>query len=936
MTSRMLVIVLAAAFLLPAVLEAGTTGKIAGVVKDAQTREELVGANVVVEGTAFGAATNVEGYYVILNLPPGTYRLVASAVGYSKKTVADVRVSVDLTTTINIDLGSTVLEVGEEVVVTAERPIVRKDLTSTESRVDASTIESLPVTEVQDVISLQAGVTTASDGGIHIRGGRTSEVAYWVDGVSVSDVYDRSQAVQVDNQSVQELQVISGTFNAEYGQAMSGVVNIVTKDGDQHLRGNVSVWMGDYLADDGWSYDGAVRTIQPGVPPGLVDESELYYNLGGFNPTDNYNLEASLSGPIPGVDALTFYLSGRYFTTDGYLYGQNLFFPTGVIDERAFTIQSLENPNEPVIALQDNPMAMNSRQRRSGQGKLTWQVSGSSKVSLSGLISSIDFRDYSHDWRFTPDGDVRKYDRGYNLTGQWNQTLGSTAFYTVSLSYFLKNFREYLYEDPLDPRYFYVDPTLADRNSTEFINIGVNGHQFKRSTETRALKFDYTDQISRLHQIKAGLEGRIHRLYLEDYNVVYPQENNFQPAIPASTSNLYVDYTETPVELSAYIQDKLEYESMVVNIGFRFDYFNSNGQVLADPSDPNIYDPLKPENKALTLEERQAIWYKDAGAKWAVSPRFGISYPITDKGILHFSYGHFLQIPSFIHLYQNAGYKVAASEDVQGPYGNADLEPEQTIMYELGLQQQVAANFSFDATIFYKDTRDWVTTGPEIPTYSTRRYQIYINRDYANTKGFVLSVYKRPVGDIFSAQLAYTFQVAEGINSNPDDERAALLNNSEPARSLTPLNWDQKHQVNLSLGLTEPDWGAFLVGRYGSGFPYTPSANQAEATGGDVSVAIKNNSRRRPESLTFDIRAYKNFALGPVTLSAFLRVFNLFDTRNESNVYSTTGRATTTPEIEGLSNVTPRNGVNTVSEYLIRPDYYSEPRELQFGVDIMF
>jgi hypothetical protein len=192
----------------------GTTGKIVGTVKDTQTGEQLVGVNVVLQGTTLGAATSIDGSYVILNIPPGKYTLVASAVGYSKKTFEGVSVSIDLTTTIDIQLSAEVIDIGKEVVITAERPAVRKDLTSTEARVDASQIKTIPVNEVSEVLTLQAGVTVDGGGGIHIRGGRTNEVAYWVDGISVSDVYDGSQAVQVDNNSVEELQVISGTFNA--------------------------------------------------------------------------------------------------------------------------------------------------------------------------------------------------------------------------------------------------------------------------------------------------------------------------------------------------------------------------------------------------------------------------------------------------------------------------------------------------------------------------------------------------------------------------------------------------------------------------------------------------------------------------------------------------------------------------------------------------
>ncbi len=236
---------------------AGTTGKLVGEVKDSETGEPVIGATVVIEGTSLGAAASIEGYYVILNIPPGEYTVSAASVGYAKQSVSNVVVQVDLTTTINFPLSESIVQVGEEVLVTATRPLVNKDLTSSESRVSAAEIKTLPVSEVQEVLSLQSGITLGADGGIHIRGGRTSEVAYWVDGVSISDVYDGSQAVQVDNNSVQELQVISGTFNAEYGQAMSGIVNIVTKDGESSYHGSVSSYIGEYVTSDSWAYDGS-------------------------------------------------------------------------------------------------------------------------------------------------------------------------------------------------------------------------------------------------------------------------------------------------------------------------------------------------------------------------------------------------------------------------------------------------------------------------------------------------------------------------------------------------------------------------------------------------------------------------------------------------------------------------------------------------------
>jgi outer membrane receptor protein involved in Fe transport len=800
---------------------------------------------------------------------------------------------------------------------------------------------------VTEILSLQSGITTDKGGGIHIRGGRSSEVAYWVDGISVSDAYDGGQAVQVDNNAIQELQVISGTFNAEYGQAMSGIVNIVTKDGDRTYHGNFSAYTGGHVSSSGYLIDGTpIYLNEQEYQTKTRNNDQIFYNLENFRPFDTYNVEGSLSGPLPGFDRLTFYGSGRYYRSDGYLYGDRVFHPDGTL------IHPIETMIDPVTSqisaykIMDDPTPMNDRTRYSGQAKLTYQLSGKMRLSLSGLLSDINYRDYNHDYFLAPDGDVRKYDRGYEGSALFTHTLSSTAFYTVNLAYFLKSFKEYYYENPLDPGYSIPleqsNSGLYAKGLYEFNHLGMNFHHFQRRTETRVGKFDLTDQLNQLHQFKAGVEVKLHRLYLEDYNVA-PGTNSLGqtiPIIPPDTSGLYQEYTHKPVEFSAYVQDKLEYEHMIVNIGFRYDYFNSNGQVLADPLDPNVWLPQKPEHVAdSSLASRKSYWYRNATAKTLLSPRFGISYPITDKGILHFSYGHFLKIPSFQALYQNPGYKVSTASGTQGPYGNADLNAERTIQYEFGLQQQLSDALKFDLTGFYRDTRDWVQTGVSIPVRdpetATTYYTTYVNRDYGNIRGIALSVDKRPT-DILSFNFAYTFQLAEGTNSNSDEEQAAQVNNAEPAKSLVPLDWDQTHTANLTIGLGRENWGIFFISRYGSGLPYTPAINQGDLRGQDVAKGVTRNSRRQPDTYSVDLRAFKNIPLTGLNISLYVKVFNLFDRRNVSSVYGQTGDATATLDALGAGSITGTGRINPVSAYIIRPDFYSEPREIQIGAELNF
>ena len=213
---------------------AGTTGKISGNVKSGANGEALIGANVMVEGTPYGAATDLKGNYFILQVPPGNYSVKFAMIGYQTLTVDNVKVRVDLTSSVDAVLNEGTVGL-EEVIVQAERPMIQTDVTYSQANISSEEVEMLPVEEFEDILSLQAGVVS-SGGEIHVRGGRGGEISYMVDGITVTDPYDSGIAVEIENNAIQELQFISGTFNAEYGQAMSGIVNIVTKDGNSRTE----------------------------------------------------------------------------------------------------------------------------------------------------------------------------------------------------------------------------------------------------------------------------------------------------------------------------------------------------------------------------------------------------------------------------------------------------------------------------------------------------------------------------------------------------------------------------------------------------------------------------------------------------------------------------------------------------------------------------
>lgn len=292
--------------MLATVALAGVTGKISGRVTEAATGETLPGANVILINTLTGAAADMDGRYVILNVSPGVYSLQVSMMGYGSVIYENIRVSIDLTTKVDFQLSEEVLESGESVTIFATRELVQRDLTASTAILGAEEIASLPIAEISDAIALQAGIIS-SGGSLHIRGGRSGEIGYWIDGIPVTDVFDGGSVIEFNKDAVQELQVITGAFNAEYGQAQSGIINIATKEGSNIFGGSVSAYAGDHLSN----------------------HDEIFFGINDFDAVDTRNFEISLHGPIV-KDKLFYFINGRRINRGGHNRGRRKFLPTDV------------------------------------------------------------------------------------------------------------------------------------------------------------------------------------------------------------------------------------------------------------------------------------------------------------------------------------------------------------------------------------------------------------------------------------------------------------------------------------------------------------------------------------------------------------------------------------------------------------------------------
>ncbi|MDZ7394119.1 MAG: carboxypeptidase-like regulatory domain-containing protein [candidate division KSB1 bacterium] len=979
---------------------AGTTGKIAGTVVDADTGEPLPGVNVILEGTTMGAATDMAGRYVVLFVPPGIYTLRASMIGYSAMRVENVRVSIDLTTEINFKLKSAVLELGEAVTIVAERPMVVKDLTASTAVMGGEEIKALPVTEVHEALALTAGLVRDAGGGLHIRGGRSGEISYWIDGIPVTDVYDGGTVVDVNKNMVQELQVVSGAFNAEYGQAMSGIVNISTKEGGNTFGGSFTTYAGDHLST----------------------HDKIFPYIKNINPLAIRNVEGSLEGPILR-DKLSYFVNARYIHFDGWLYGQRRYqphavtvgvvLPEQVVEEnfpeflsesrvvapgqRGFQyvlgtnaiIDSVLTQNElRARNISADSFAVYYQRLRSAhqngrgdgafvpmnwnrklylQGKLMYRPVPWLQLAYNVILDDVDYQDYQRDYKYNPDGQLQRFRTGLTHIFKATHLVSSKTFYTFGFSQFSKVYKSWTYEDPYDPHY--VHPDVGLQGAYSFKTGGTDNWRFERRTDTYLAKFDLTSQVTVTHQLKGGLEFRKHKVYQRDValqpvlaqsaiDLLFQSPFIATRVLPDST--IYASqYTHRPTEFSAYLQDKMEFKNFIVNFGLRMDYFEPDGVVLADETDPTIYNPIKPQNRyhdwgsdgqpgthdldgsegngiwdpgepAVTLAERQQYWYKRASAKVQVSPRLGVSFPITDRGVIHFSYGHFFQIPRFERLYQNPDFELGTGTGNLGVIGNADLKPEQTVSGEIGLQQQLTEDLTLHLTGYFRDVRNLAgTQAEEIVLFGGfGRYSKLVNSDFGFIRGIIVSLNKRFAGGL-AASLDYTMQIAKGTASDPEQARNALSGGALPEVQLTPLDWDQRHTLNATLSYAGRGYGASLVGQLGSGLPYTPRSTA------DISTLL-TNSQRKPGNLNVDLRAYKEFRLKPGMLTLFVRVFNLLDRLNEVNVYNDTGRAGFTYDEAVARSSNPLQLVNTLEDWFTNPTHYSEPRRVEVGVTLDF
>ena len=872
-------------------LVAQTTGKISGTVTDAETGEPLPGANVVVEGELIGAATDNNGRFHVINVRPGEYTVIVNVIAYKPIHVENVRVSVNRTFSLDVKMTPTVLE-GETVTVTADRISFKRDQTSTIKNVSSDQIKELAIESMGAVISMQAGVVAG-----HFRGGRSTEVTYMIDGIQVDEAFSgQNTTVEIEPEAVQDLEIITGTFNAEYGRAMSGVVNIITKDGGNNFEGSLSSGYGNYYTRN--------ENIFIGLTP-----SE-------FNRNKDYKVQ--LSGPIL-KNRITFLTNIRFQDNKNHLNGIHRF---NVTDESNYYSS---NPSDWIDDYSGDSsfVAMNRSNNQSLLGKLTFTL-GSFRLSTLYSLNEDEWHGYDHIFKYNPYGMAATHRRTEFASLFINHMLSRSLFYELKLSYMDNYNGWYLYEDPLDSNY--VHDRYMDSYGPGFFTGGQQKGHSVRTMEDWGAKFDLTWQVNHTHSLKWGAQYIQHQLdnqwhEIRNKYIGTVDENILYEPDTLADNTLYADvYKVEPIDASAYLQDKMEFDEMVINFGIRYDYF-----------DPNTVYPSDRRNPAnqLSLPDSMMSVYPMAEPFYQVSPRFGLAYQLGDVAVLHFSYGHFFQLPPLYALYQGHSFLISPNDYVT-TIGNSRLKPEKTVTYEIGLWQALTRNIGLEVTLFYKDIYNLLST-KIISTYNQIEYGLFSNKDYGNVRG--LEVKFDYGSQSFNVNINYTLQYTRGNADSPQQSFDRAGDSMDPVNRFIPMSWDQRHTFNATVGYHSGNFHMSATGYYNSGTPYTFSP-LGESTLSRINLYPNNDYQRAKYQA--DLTARYSLQLANMTgVNFFLTIYNLFDRLNEEWVNSQTGRAYTDVE-ENSEILLHRSNFNDYEDVYQNPSMYSTPRMIKFGLELTF
>ncbi len=866
--SEAIPIILFSVLLSTSLVWSGTTGKIAGTITDKSSGEPLPGVNALVVGTSLGASTDLDGQYTILEVLPGTYRLQVSMIGYKKVIVEDVVVHMDQTARVDVALETEAVQAGE-VIVTAQHPLIKPDVATSVASYTAEQIQQLPAINTVSVLGLQAGIQGGFSGplgyggGVSIRGAGGDQILFNVDGATLRDPRNNDPEERIALSDVKEISVERGGFNAEYGQVRGGIVNVVTREGGvSNYSGRFQIrlappqqkywlspgtydvnnpmsfalrpffdpevcWTGttngnwndfiqqEYPSFKGWdAVSQALNAEGMNLTPAAAQRAfEYEIRKQPENNQPDYDIDAGFGGPVPLVSSalgnLRFFASYRNNRT-------MLVWPLSRPDYSDYdgTFQ-LNSDITPTMKLQINGLLAETFTERSNydeynatsQFNYFYPQSASDVVNALGAIStSGDLFNYYSNYVF-PLTDIRNMNLSAKLT---NAVSANTYYevlvqnYTVHYSTGPSGLRDTAAITEIVPG-FYEDsnpfgywPSLSGTN-----NVLVGSSSFfdrtrdNSSVATTSIRADLTSQVNFENLVKTGLEFDYNDLNF-DYGII---NNQAGPNVYSTRTQLEV----FPYRGDAYVQDKLETKEFTMNAGLRLDYSNANTNWWdVDPFNALFFNPADSASFASAH-----FPVKPAKMEWDLSPRLGISHPISENAKLFFNYGWFRQLPEY-----ETEFRVGRNQlGEMASFGNPNLILAKEVSYELGVDYSISNEYLLSVAAYYNDYTD----NQDVVSYISTAYNYALtsSNDYADNKGFEITL-RKASGSWVNGFINYTYQVNTsghfGENNIYDNSQQQGIYNSET----TNLYADRPipapfARANLNF-LTPNDFGPEVIG----------------------------------------------------------------------------------------------------------------------------
>lgn len=906
------------------------SGKISGTISDSKTGEPLIGVNIIVEGTSLGAATDVDGFYVILNVPPGTYDLKASYIGFAPQTIKNLRVNIGQTSEANFRLSDQSIQT-DIVVVVATTPVVQRDVASSGANLNAEEIRNLPVVSVASVVGLQAGV----EGGT-IRGGSGDEVVYEVNGISMRDGRDNSSYNNLSMTSVQQIRVQSGGFTADVGDVRSGLIEVVTKEGDRHkysvsFQGQFSpaankffgasvndptsyyvrpyvddavAWTGtnngawteyekrQYPEFQGWNAfsEGTLQNDDPNddLTPEAAQRLFLWQYRKTFDIEEpDYDVDLSVGGPVPFVSEA---LGGLRFLAS---YKQNqtmLLVPLSTPDYSDY------NASLKLTSDLSKGMKLMVEGHYGSQAGTSTSTTGTTGIFESdwSLADRVDYGNYTNavlfsDAYFTPTKVTRS-----SIAAKFTHAVSSKTFYEVIFS----NFNSKYDTNPGDARDlsqkylfgngYYVDeaPFGYYQGASNVLN-GANilmGSVYSQGRDSSKvslynLKFDYTSQLDKSNNIKAGFMFR-----LSDFNTNYGLVSELY-----STNNRQYKWDTKPFVLAGYVQDKLEFEEMVATVGVRVEYSDPNSEWYQ-------YSTYDPALTASSSANRDNLLVKERiTPQLTFMPRIGIAFPITVDSKLFLNYGHFQALPTPNNLY-------LITEDTNGrilSFANPYAKLEKTITYEVGYEHSLLDSYLLRITGYYKDitneSRDiqYIGSDPAVNYSKTEPVQ------YRDIRGFEIQINKNR-GDWVTGFVNYNYMVTSlgkfgwGKYFESGPSQADYINTDGQT-------WFQQDKpmprpiARANVDFFTPNEYGNLLGNWRFNILSVWKAGSYTSWTGDASLSAKTtNNLQWLDYYNTDIRLSKGLDFGSFDIQFYVQINNVFNVK----VLSSTGFSRTNFDYE--------------------------------------